>query len=70
MATLNFGDNLIHFFELMGTIKRTFQSFEMMFILHETILKDYLWCNTSTVTLLRHCFEWLQHYFNIASTLC
>ena len=68
MATLNFGDNLINFFELMGTIKRTFQSFEMMFILHETILKDDLWRNT--VTLLRHCFEWLQHYSNIASTLC
>ena len=42
MATLNFGNNLINFFELMGTIKRTFQSFEMMFIFHEKILKDDL----------------------------
>ena len=42
MATFNLGDNLINFFKLMGTIKRTFQSFEMMFILQETTLKDDL----------------------------
>ena len=63
MATLNFGDNLINFFELMGTIKRTFQSFEMMFILHETILKDDLWRNTVSfvATLFRMVTTLFQH---------
>ena len=40
MATLNLGGNLINFLELMGTIKRTFQSFKVMFIIQKTILKD------------------------------
>ena len=40
MATLNFGDHLTNFLELMKTIKRTFQTVKMMFITHETILKD------------------------------
>ena len=39
MATLNFGDHLTNFLELMGTIKRTFQTVKVMFITHETILK-------------------------------
>ena len=40
MATLNFGDHLTNFLELMGTIKRTFQTVKVMFLAHETILKD------------------------------
>ena len=40
MATFNFGDLLTNFLELMGTIKRTFQTVKVMFITHETILKD------------------------------
>ena len=39
MATLNLGDHLTNFWELMGTIKRTFQTVKVMFITHETILK-------------------------------
>ena len=42
MATLNFRDHLTNFLELMGTIKRTFQTVKViiLFITHETILKD------------------------------
>ena len=40
MATLNFGDRLTNFLELMGTIKRIFQTVKVVFITHETILKD------------------------------
>ena len=40
MATLNFGDHLTNFLELMGTIKGTSQTVKVMFITHETILKD------------------------------
>ena len=40
MATLNFGDHLTNFWELMGTIKGTSQIVKVMFISHETILKD------------------------------
>ena len=32
MATLNFGDHLTNFLELMGTIKRTFQTVKVMLI--------------------------------------
>ena len=40
MATLNFGDHLTNFLELMGTIKRTFQTVKVMFLMRKTILKD------------------------------
>ena len=40
MATLNFGDHLTNFSELMGTIKGTFQTVKVMFLIHKTILKD------------------------------
>ena len=40
MASLNFGDRLTNFLELMVTIKRTLQTVKVMFITHETILKD------------------------------
>ena len=40
MATLNFGDHLTNCLKLMGTIKGTFQTVKMMFITHETILKE------------------------------
>ena len=64
MATLNFGDHLTNFWELMGTIKRTFQTVKVMFITHETILKRRFLAQHSYVvatlfqmvsTLLQHC---------------
>ena len=36
----NFGDHLTNFLELIGTSKRTFRTVKVMFITHETILKD------------------------------
>ena len=35
-----FGGQLINVLELMGTIKRTFQTVKVMFMTHEKILKD------------------------------
>ena len=65
MASLNFGDPLTNFLELMGTIKRTLQTVKVMFITHETILKDDFYSNTVTgvvatlfcmvTTLFQHC---------------
>ena len=39
-SNFRFGGQLINVLELMGTIKRTFQTVKVMFITHETILKD------------------------------
>ena len=59
MATLNFGDHLTNFLELMGTIKRTFQTVKVMFITHETILKDDFYIVATlfrmVTTLFQHC---------------
>ena len=38
-------------------------------MLHVTIRNDDFLAQHSTSTLLRHCFEWMQHCPNIA-TLC
>ena len=63
MATLNFGDHLTNFLELMGTIKRTFQTVKVMFITHETILKRRFLAQHSYVvaTLFRMLTTLFQH---------
>ena len=63
MATLNFGDHLTNFWELMGTIKRTFQTVKVMFTTHETILKRRFLAQHSHVvaTLFRMLTTLFQH---------
>ena len=39
-SNFRFGGQLINVLELMGTIKRTFQTVKVMFTTHEKILKD------------------------------
>ena len=39
-SNFRFGGQLINVLELMGTIKRTFQTVKVMFMTHEKILKD------------------------------
>ena len=39
-GNFRFGGQLITVLELMGTIKRTFQTVKVMFMTHEKILKD------------------------------
>ena len=39
-------------------------------MLHETIRIDDCLRNTALQSLLRHCFEWLQHCSNIAALCC
>ena len=63
MATLNFGDHLTNFWELMGAIKRTFQTVKVMFTTHETILKRRFFAQHSYVvaTLFRMLTTLFQH---------
>ena len=63
MATLNFGDHLNNFLELMGTIKRKFQTVKVMFITHETISKTIF-----SATQLR-CCDVVSNGYNIIPTL-
>ena len=39
-------------------------------MLHETIRKQRFIAQHSVATLLRHCFEWLQHCSSIATLCC
>ena len=39
-------------------------------MLHETIRNDQFLAQHSVATLLRHCFEWLEHCSSIATLCC
>ena len=67
MATLNFGDHLTNLLELIGTIKRTFQTVKVMFITHEDDSQGRFLAQHRSTQL--RCCDVVSNGYNIIPTL-
>ena len=68
MATLNFGNHLTNFLELMGTIKRTFRTFRDVYNTRDDSQRRFLAQHSYIVaTLFRMVTTLFQHRYESSS---